>query len=134
MPIWRAASREGSSWMRTAYFCEPKTSTWATPLTIEMRWARTLWAYSSTVERGSVGELRANRRMELSAGLTLRYEGGLGMFCGRSLRLRAIIACTSCAAASISRLKLNWSVIWVRPRVLLRSEEHTSELQSQFHL
>src|SRR3989338_9276883 len=84
-----------------------------------MRWARTLWAYSSTVERGSVGELRANRRMELSAGLTLRYEGGAGMFGGRSLRARAIIDCTSCAAASISRLKLNWSVIWLRPSVLV---------------
>src|SRR3990172_3892012 len=90
-----------------------------------MRWARIFSAYSSTVERGSVGEFKANKRIALSAGLTFRYEGGLGMLGGRSLRVRAIIDCTSWAAASISRLKLNWSVIWVRPRVLVELMEST---------
>jgi hypothetical protein len=39
MPMPRVASARGSSWMRTAYFCEPYTSTCATPDTVEMRWA-----------------------------------------------------------------------------------------------
>jgi len=38
MPMPREASSLGSSWMRTAYFCAPNTCTWATPLTMEMRW------------------------------------------------------------------------------------------------
>jgi hypothetical protein len=36
----RVASALGSSWMRTAYFCEPYTCTCATPLTVEIRCAR----------------------------------------------------------------------------------------------
>ena len=47
----------GSTWTRTAYFWEPKTWTWATPLTMEMRWAIRVSAYSSTSDRGRVGEL-----------------------------------------------------------------------------
>ncbi len=59
MPIPRAASARGSTCTRTAYFCEPKIVTWATPLIVEIRWARFVWAYSSTVYSGRVGELRA---------------------------------------------------------------------------
>ena len=40
MPILRAASCCGSSWIRTAYFCEPNTDTCATPSTVDSRWAR----------------------------------------------------------------------------------------------
>ena len=69
----------GSSCTRTAYCWEPKTWTWATPLTIEIRWASWVSAYSATVERGRVGELRARKRIGWSAGLTLRYEGGVGI-------------------------------------------------------
>ena len=58
-PISREARREGSSCTRTAYFWEPNTWTWATPLTMETRWAIRVSAYSSTWERGRVGELRA---------------------------------------------------------------------------
>src|SRR3990170_5891536 len=104
--------------MRTAYFCEPKTSTWATPLTIEIRCARIVSAYSSTVESGRVSEVRAKRSTEKLAGFTLRYDGGLGMVDGKSRAARAIIDCTSCAAASMLRLRLNCKVICVRPRVL----------------
>ena len=39
---------------------------------IEMRWAKIVWANSSTVDNGSVGEVNAKRRMELFAGLTFR--------------------------------------------------------------
>jgi hypothetical protein len=49
MPMPREASARGSTCTRTAYFCEPKTVTWATPLTVEMRCAMVVCAYSSTV-------------------------------------------------------------------------------------
>ena len=39
---------------------------------MEMRWAMKVWAYSSTVERGRVGEDRVRYRMGESAWLTLR--------------------------------------------------------------
>ncbi|OLD94042.1 MAG: hypothetical protein AUG80_19295 [Candidatus Rokubacteria bacterium 13_1_20CM_4_68_9] len=48
MPMPRAASSRGSTWTRTAYFCEPNTWTWATPLIVEIRWPRLVCAYSST--------------------------------------------------------------------------------------
>ena len=59
-----------------------ETCTCETPLTMEMRCARRVWAYSSTAESGSVGELRARKRTGESAGLTFRMVGGLGMFAG----------------------------------------------------
>ena len=49
MPICRVASAFGSSWARTANFCEPNTDTCATPLTMDIRWAIMVSAYSSTV-------------------------------------------------------------------------------------
>ena len=49
----------GLIWARTANFCEPKTCTWATPLTIEIRWAIIVSAYSSSWYSGSVVEVRA---------------------------------------------------------------------------
>ena len=39
---------------------------------MEMRWAKIVCAYSSTVDKGSVSEVKANSRIELLAGLTLR--------------------------------------------------------------
>jgi hypothetical protein len=49
MPSPREASARGSTCTRTAYFCEPKMVTCATPVIVEMRWARNVCAYSSTV-------------------------------------------------------------------------------------
>ena len=49
IPMPRVASARGSTCTRTAYFCEPKIVTWATPLMVEIRWARLVCAYSSTV-------------------------------------------------------------------------------------
>jgi len=49
MPMPRVVSARGSSWTRTAYFWEPNTCTCATPVIVEMRWARFVCAYSSTV-------------------------------------------------------------------------------------
>src|SRR5439155_1310093 len=54
-------------------------------------------------------------RIGWSAGFTFWYDGGLGMSCGRSRAALAIIACTSCAAASMLRLSVNCSVIWLTP-------------------
>ena len=59
MPRPRLARPLGSNWMRTAYFCDPKTWTWATPFTMEMRCAMRVSPYSSTVDRGRVSEVRA---------------------------------------------------------------------------
>ena len=49
MPMPRVASARGSTCTRTAYFWEPNTKTWATPLMVEIRCARFVCAYSSTV-------------------------------------------------------------------------------------
>src|SRR5712692_4110320 len=56
--------------------------------------------------------------MGWSAGLTLRNDGGLGMFWGSCAEVWVIAACTSCAAASMLRHKLNWRVTWVLPCTL----------------
>ena len=37
LPTDRAAIKLGSTFTRTAYFCEPKTLTWATPFTDDRR-------------------------------------------------------------------------------------------------
>src|SRR3569833_1092039 len=49
-----------------------------------------------------------------SAGLLFWYDGGM-MPGGRLRRVFAIIACTSCAAASMLRSRLNWIVMPVDP-------------------
>ena len=105
--------------MRTACFCEPNTFTCATPLTIEMRCATLVCAISSSVESGSVLRPQDDEEDRLIAGLTFWYDGGAGI-CGGSCReARPIIACTSCAAASIFRLRSNCSVMSVPPCVLV---------------
>src|SRR6478672_3679457 len=119
MPIWRVASCIGSTSIRTAYFCEPKTFTCATPLTIERRCASTCSAYWSICESGSVGEFSVRNSTGVSAGLTFWYDGGDGMPGGRLRDVRAIIDWTSCAAASMLRLKSNCSVMLVLPWPLL---------------
>src|SRR6266581_195440 len=55
----REASARGSSWMRTAYFCEPNTCTCATPDTVDNRCARNVSAYSSSAESDRVVDVRA---------------------------------------------------------------------------
>ena len=118
MPMPRADSRRGSTSTRTAYLAAPKTCTCATPLTIEMRWPM-VSAYSLTVESGSVAERSVRKITGWSPGLTFWYDGGDGI-CGGSWRAaRAIIACTSWAAASMLRLRLNCSVMLVLPWVLV---------------
>src|ERR1017187_363279 len=98
MPICRAANSRGSTCTRTAYFIPPWTSTSATPVIMERRWATLVSAYSSTVEMGSVSEDNARLRTGAAAGFDLCHCGGEGISRG------------------------------------IRSEEHTSELQSPMYL
>jgi len=72
MPMFRLVSRSGSSRTRTAYFWEPYTCTWATPLTMEIRSPRVVAAYSLRVDSGSVSDFMASMRIGESAGLTFR--------------------------------------------------------------
>src|SRR3954469_20055630 len=53
-----------------------------------------------------------------SDGFTFRMVGGVGMFCGSWRPAVEIADCTSCAAASRLRSKVNWMVIEVEPCVL----------------
>src|SRR6187549_168499 len=118
IPIWRAASWCGSSWACTAYFCAPSTCTCATPLTCEMRCAMRVSAHSSSVQAGSVVDRMTRYRIGWSAGFTLVNVGGVGMPCGSS-RLACVIApCTSTAAPSRLRSRLNSSVTCVEPSEL----------------
>ena len=118
MPIPRATSACGSTCTRTAYFCDPNTDTCATPSTVDMRCARKVSAYSSNADSDSVGELTARNRIGESAGLALRNEGG-SMSRGSWRCTRESAACTSCAAASMLRDRLNCSVMFVLPWVLV---------------
>src|SRR5580692_3950952 len=56
--------------------------------------------------------------MGWSAGFTLLYVGGVGMFGGSCEEARDIAACTSCAAPSMLRLRSNCNVIEVPPSEL----------------
>ena len=105
--------------MRTAYFWDPYTITCATPSTMEMRCAMIVWPYSSSADSDSVGLVRAYMRTGASAAFCLLYEGGAGMFAGSWRAARAIAACTSCAAASMSRFMVNCRVICVEPCMLV---------------
>ena len=110
------ASRSGFTRTRTANFCEPNTLTWATPLTVDSRCASWVSAYSATVDIGSVEELIEMKKIGKSAGFTLRSVGGAGSSGGSRRAAAAIAVCTSCAAASMSRLSANCMVIWVVPK------------------
>ena len=50
-----------------------------------------------------------------SPGLTLRKDGGVVISIGSRRCATASAVCTSSAAPSMSRLRSNWMVIWVRP-------------------
>src|SRR5215813_489179 len=80
-----------------------------------MRCATRVSAYSSTVARGSTGEFSDMNSIGLSAGLTFLRLGGDGMPGGSCGNDAEIAVCTSWAAASMFRLKLNCSVIDVEP-------------------
>src|ERR1041385_1214488 len=88
-----------------------------------MRCARSVWAYSSTVDNGSVSEDNARKRMGWSAGFTLLNVGGVGMPGGSCREALEIADCTSCAAASMLRSRENWMVICESPCALTEDIE-----------
>src|ERR1700690_3914161 len=114
-PILRAARAEGSAWMRTAYLAAPPTSTWATPSMVESCRASMVSAYSSSCEGLTVSDHMAMKMMGWSVGLTLRKVGGTGRLRGSARRAPLIAACTSWAAASMLRSRLNWMEMLVMP-------------------
>ena len=66
-------------------------------------------------QRQRVGELSARNSTGWSAGFTFWNDGGAGISGGSCRGVRAIIACTSCAAASMLRSRSNCSVMFVLP-------------------
>src|SRR5215470_8412521 len=115
--ILRAAAATGSTCTRTANFEEPKTSTVATPGICDICWPRTTSAYSSTVDNGNVLELAVRNTTGASPGLTFLKLGGTVISIGKRRWATVKAVCTSSAAPSMLRLRLNRMVIWVRPRV-----------------
>jgi hypothetical protein len=120
----RAAAATGSTCTRTANFCAPNTSTWATPRSCEICCASVISPNSLTADRGRVGETKLIYMIGKSPGFTLRKLGGVVISTG-SLRAATVSAvCTSSAAPSMSRLRSNWTVIEVRPS----DDEEVSEV------
>src|SRR6516164_4983888 len=68
MPIWRAASAEGSAWTRTAYLVDPATWTWATPSMVDSCRASRVSAYSSSLDGDNVFDDIAIHMIGSSAG------------------------------------------------------------------
>ena len=64
-------------------------------------------------------ELSDTSRIDCSAGLTLRNDGGFGISGGRSRWAREMAVVTSSAASSILRFSENCSVIWEVPKALV---------------
>ena len=76
-------------------------------------------AYSLTSGSDRVDDERARSSTESSAGLDFRNDGGFGMSRGRRRWTAEIADCTSCAAPSMPRSRLNCRVICVLPRELV---------------
>src|ERR1700676_3422848 len=108
----------GFSSIRTLGRELPPTVTCPTPVICESFCARIVEAASYICPRVSDGEVSASMKMGESAGLTFRYDGLLGKLVGRLPRAALIAACTSRAAASMSRFKSNCKVILVDPSAL----------------
>src|SRR5580700_10811484 len=66
----------------------------------------------------SAFEVSARMKMGVSAGFTLRYVGLLGKLIGKLPRAALMAACTSRAAASMSRFRSNCKVTEVEPSAL----------------
>src|SRR6185369_15785423 len=119
MPMPRLARARGSSCTRTAYFCEPKMLTCDTPLKVASRGEITVSAYSLITDSGKLGELSAMNRIGASDGFTLKNDGGVVMSLGSNRATADKADCTSWAAASMLRSRLNCNVIEVVPSELL---------------
>ena len=73
----RTASWSRLARTRTAYFCEPKISTWATPGRVEMRGRIARLAKASMSDSRTCDDFSARNITAKSAGLTLRKLGGV---------------------------------------------------------
>src|SRR5580698_1819375 len=103
---------------RTAGSELPPTVTWPTPLTCDSFCANTEDAMSYNCGLGTTSDSSVISRMGWSAGLIFRYEGRDGRFAGRNPTEELMAACTSRAAALISRLRSNWRVTCADPTEL----------------
>ncbi len=77
--------------------------------------ASSVSAYSLSLDGSIVLEVIAKKMIGRSAGFCLRKVGGDGMLRGNWRTAALIAVCTSWAALSMSRSRLNCSEIWVRP-------------------
>src|ERR1035437_8143292 len=93
--------------------------TCATPLIMDMRGAISVSAYASSALSVRVFDITTRRRTGSSLELVLTNEGGLGIPGGSKGPAWVMAACTSCAAASILRLRSNCMMIRVEPNPLL---------------
>src|SRR5256886_13989024 len=84
-----------------------------------MRCAIKVSAYSSICGSDSTSEFKAKKRIGLSDGFDLRRLGGFGIPGGNCGSDAEIAVCTSWAAASMLRLRLNCKVMEVEPCELL---------------
>src|SRR4051812_48719949 len=85
---------------------------------MEMRCATIVSAYSSRSVKRIVGDVTKKERTGESPGFTLRKEGGEGIPGGRSGMASAMAVSTSTVAPSISRPRLNCSVMLEDPWLL----------------
>src|SRR5260370_37201342 len=90
---------------RTAYFCEPKINTWATPGRVEMRGRMARLEKASMSDSRTCEDLSDRNRIGKSAGLTLRKLGGVGSSTGRRRMGAANCDRTSSAAPSVLRVR-----------------------------
>src|SRR5580692_8739719 len=118
MPMPYLLSAGGSSSIRTLGSELPPTVTCPTPLTCASFCAMIVEAASYIWPLVRIGEVRASMKIGESAGFTFRYEGLLGRFVGNCPRAALMAACTSRAAASMSRSRLNCRVMLVDPSEL----------------
>src|SRR5256885_5459261 len=88
-----------------------------------MRCAIKVSAYSSICGSDSTHEFKAKKRIGLSDGFDLRRLGGFGIPGGNWGSAEEMAVCTSWAAASMLRLRLNCRVIEVEPCELLALSE-----------
>src|SRR5437764_11105853 len=77
---------------------------------------------------GSVAELTPIKTIGMSEALLLRNEGGLGIPGGSSGVASLMAVTTSTDAPSMLRVRSNWSVTWVAPRVLTEVMESSPEI------
>ncbi len=122
----RTASRPTFIWLSSSGFAStrtagrelPPTVTWPMPSICEIFWASTESPTSYICGWVMTSEVMARIMIGASAGLTFRQFGFVGRLAGSCPRAALMAACTSRAAASISRSSSNCRVTLVDPEEL----------------